>query len=131
MLHKEAKIAQQCVDHLKIEQADEEKYLNECKEKYKIGYARKRRENTATTKTMINDSAGSCRYRRRDESRNVMEFLHGAIYGSWDLLVNIAPEKEMETLIISYKRGKFLENYMENFQTFYPKVQQVFTKPWQ
>ena len=41
------------------------------------GYARKRRENIPTDKNMISHNLSSTRYRRKKETKNILEFLHG------------------------------------------------------
>lgn len=45
------------------------------------GYARKRRENVPTDEKMISDNFSSTRYRRKNETKNMLEFLHGGIVG--------------------------------------------------
>ena len=111
----------------------EEQELKESKEKcvdFKLlleqkGYARKRRENSATSFEMINDTSSSMRYRCRDESKKVLEYIHGgregSIYGAWDYLKGVASLKQMESLILSYKRGKFLEKLVGKFSDIQTK----------
>lgn len=73
------------VQEIELKRLEEEKGMRECKEQYnklkvlleQKGYARKRRENKPTDEAMIKDSASSARYRRRIESKNIMEFIHG------------------------------------------------------
>ena len=54
------------------------------------GYARTRRQNAATTFETITSYTSSVRYRRRNESQNVLEYIHGgkeaAVYGAWDIV---------------------------------------------
>ena len=49
-------------------------------------HAKARRQSTATTFEMINNPHSSTRYRRRQEARNILEFIHGgeqgALYGA-------------------------------------------------
>ena len=40
-------------------------------------HSRTRRENTPTTLATIHDSCSSVRYRRRQETKDVLEFIHG------------------------------------------------------
>ena len=51
-------------------------------------HAKARRKSSATTFEMVNNPKSSTRYRRRQETRNILEFIHGgeqgAIYGAWD-----------------------------------------------
>lgn len=82
-------------------------------------YARNRRKNTATTFEMINDSSSSARYRRRAETKNLLEYIHGgcigSIFGAWDYLCKYADENQMEKFCVSYRRGKFLEKLYGKF----------------
>ena len=52
-------------------------------------YARSRRKKNETTLETIRSTSSSVRYRRRQESQNVLEYTHGgkdgAIYGAWML----------------------------------------------
>jgi hypothetical protein len=54
------------------------------------GYARTRRKNTKTTINMISDCCSSVRHRRRQETKNVLEYIHGgkdaAVLGAWDFV---------------------------------------------
>ena len=62
---------------------------------------------------MINDYKSSTRYRRREETKNMLEFIHGgsepSLYWAWDFLSANASEKIMSKLMGSYKRGKFIQ----------------------
>ena len=84
------------------------------------GFARKRRENTNTTFEMISDYKCSKLYRRRKETRNVLEYIHGgldgAIYGAWDFIKTVSSTEKLEKLILSYKRGRFLEGLFGKFK---------------
>ena len=81
-------------------------------------YSRKRRENSATTFENINDYDYSKRFRRREETHNILEYIHGgidgAIYGAWDFLVAIADKDMFDKLITSYKRGLYLQGTFGN-----------------
>jgi hypothetical protein len=41
------------------------------------GYSRARRQNTSTTFATISSTCSSRRYRRRQETSNVLEYIHG------------------------------------------------------
>lgn len=82
--------------------SDRKKYqevkLKECQEEFEKlkllieqkGYARKRRENLPTTSDIINSSTHSVKYRRREETKSLLEYIHGgkigSLYGAWDYL---------------------------------------------
>jgi hypothetical protein len=131
-LEKKRETIEQSVDAALSEQADIEKELNALNaqyEKVKLlveqkQYSRTKRLNNPTTEFMINDTC-STKYRRRDESRKIMDFIHGgsdgAIYGAWDLLCSITPIKLMEHFTTNYKRGKFLENLCGSISDSYVK----------
>ena len=72
--------------------------------------ARSRRAQNATTFDMISDVKSSTRYRRRQESKDMLEYIHGgeegAIFGAWDLIAAYATNETMDKLIASYKRGR-------------------------
>ena len=74
---------------------------------------RTRRANTRTTLETITNGKSATRYRRREETKNVLEFIHGgedgALFGAWDFLSANAPKETMENLIGKYKRGKYME----------------------
>ena len=75
--------------------------------------ARSKRNQNATTFDMIVDIKSSTRYRRRQETKDVLEYIHGgeegAIFGAWDLIAAYASKEIMDKLIASYKRGKYLQ----------------------
>ena len=82
------------------------------------GYARKRRQNIPTNEKMIGSRCSSTRFRRREETKNVLEYIHGgkeaSVYGCWDYLCSIASVEKVEELVMSYKRGRFIENVINN-----------------
>ena len=53
------------------------------------------------------------RYRRWQETKNALEYIHGgeegALLGAWDFLTTNVSEKMMNTFIGKYKRGKYIE----------------------
>ena len=68
---------------------------------------------------MINDVTSSTRYRRRTETTNILEYIHGgkeaAIYGAWDYLTNAVGSTYLENLLLKFKRGKFIEKLHGKF----------------
>ncbi len=78
------------------------------------GYARTRRENTSTTLETITNTDSSTRYRRRKETKNVLEYIHGgeegALLGAWDFVAANMKKEMTDNLIGKYKRGKYLES---------------------
>lgn len=115
------------------EKLDEEAELANIRKQYdkfrilleQKGYARKRRENTETTMESIQSASNSTRYRRRTESQNILEYIHGgpmgSLFGAWDYLQSHAKPELMEKLILSYKRGKFLEKLYGKFTSVLEK----------
>jgi len=75
--------------------------------------ARIKRTKTSTSFEMINDYKSSVRYRRREETKNILGFIHGglepSLYGAWDFLISNAPNELICRLISNYKRGKFIQ----------------------
>ena len=105
----------------KRELAEQQEKLNEITSQYEKlktlldqkGYSRTRRENTRTTLEHITSRTSSLRFRRRKETKNVLEYIHGgeegSLIGAWDYLAANAPKELMDDLIGKYKRGKYLE----------------------
>ena len=103
------------------ELAEQQKKLDEITSQYEKlktlldqkGYSRTRRENTRTTLEHITSRTSSLRFRRRKETKNVLEYIHGgeegSLIGAWDYLAANAPKELMDDLIGKYKRGKYLE----------------------
>ena len=62
---------------------------------------------------IISDFKSSTRYRRRQETKEMLECIHGgdegALYGAWDFLASFASKEIIDKLISSYKRGKYLQ----------------------
>ena len=72
------------------------------------------RENTRTTHEIItNNKSGT----RREETKNVLEFIHGGeegtLYGAWDFLSSTASKTMMENLVAKYNRGRYLEGIVK------------------
>lgn len=77
------------------------------------GYARTRRQNLQTTFEMINNRTSTTRFRRKLETKNILQFTHGeeegSLYGAFDYLRSHASSELMDKLISGYKRGKYLQ----------------------
>lgn len=75
--------------------------------------ARSTHTQNATTFDMISDVKSSARYRRQQESKDMLEYIHGgeegAILGALDLIAAHATKETMDKLIASYKIGKYLQ----------------------
>lgn len=58
------------------------------------------------------------RYRRRHETKNVLEYIHGgeegALLGAWDFVAANAKKEMMDTLFVKYRRGKYLEGVVND-----------------
>ena len=71
------------------------------------------RTQNATTINMIADIKSSTWYRRQQESKDMLENIHGgeegAIFGAWDLSAAYSSKETIDKLIASYKRGKCLQ----------------------
>ena len=74
---------------------------------------RSKRTQNATTFEIISDFKSSTRYRRRQETKEMLEYIHGgdegALYGAWDFLASFASKEIIDKLISSYKRGRYLQ----------------------
>lgn len=61
---------------------------------------------------MINDVSSSTRYRRKTETKNMLEYIHGgvegAIYGAWDFLTHAITAERLEQLLLQNNKGKFI-----------------------
>ena len=82
------------------------------------GYCRTRRQNTSTSLETISSTSSSVRYRRSQETRNLLEYIHGgeegAIVGAWDFVAADATKETMDTLVSKYRRGKYLEGVISH-----------------
>lgn len=78
---------------------------------------------------MINDYKLSIRYRRREETKSILEFIYGGfelfLYGVWDFLVFSASEEIMIKLMSNYKRGRFIEGIFGQVIVEYQKLEEV------
>ena len=81
-------------------------------------YGRTVRENCPTNYELINDHK-SLRYKRLNETKNMLEYIHGgpegALYGALDFIKRYAKEDLIEKFILDLKRGKFIEKLYGNF----------------
>ena len=108
-------------EQLTKEMEEKQKALDEINRKYEKlkvlleqrGYARTRRQNVETTFGMINNRISTTRFRRKLETKNILQFIHGgeegSLYGAWDYLTSHASSELMDKLISGYKRGKYLQ----------------------
>ena len=66
---------------------------------------------------MITNVSSSTKFRRRQETKNVLEFIHrgkeGSIYGAWDDISSAADNQTMDKLICGHKRGKYLRDLFD------------------
>ena len=114
-------------EHLNWELEEKQKALDEINkiEKLKVllkqkGYTKTRGQNTSTTDEMINNRNSSTRFRRKEEKRNLLQFIHGgevgSLYGARDYLSSHASTELMDELKSGYKRGKYLEDFLVGLQ---------------
>lgn len=124
-------------DILKQRKEKEEQQYKELQEKYdqlklllrQPGYSKTRRENNETTLELIS-SKNTTKYRRRKETTDLLEFVHGgnsgAVYGAWDYLSKSCDENLLESFFVNYRRGKFLERiYKRNGETDNDKLKKA------
>ena len=92
-------------------------------------YSRRRRSIASTSFEMINDYKSSTRYRRRDETKNMLQFIHGgaepSLYEAWDVLAANASDEIMSKLMSNYKRGKFLQGIFGKAISDYQKSEEA------
>ena len=108
-------------EQLTKEMEEKQKALDEINSKYEKlkllleerGYARTRRQNVETTFEMINNRTSTTRFRRKLETKNILQFIRGeeegSLYGAWDYLRSPASSELMDKLINGYKRGTYLQ----------------------
>ena len=96
--------------------------LNEQYHKFKSflerkGFSVARRKNASTSYDVITNVSSSTKFRRRQETKNVLEFIHrgkeGSIYGAWDDISSAADNQTMDKLICGHKRGKYLQDLFD------------------
>ena len=74
---------------------------------------------------MICDTSNSTRYNRQNDTRSMLEYVHGgregAIFGAWDFIQRFASSEQLEKLIINYERGNFIEKLHGKFSNTFRK----------
>ena len=82
-------------------------------------FSRTKRELNQTTFENINDSSNRTHYNSRTETKHILEYIHGglsgALFGAWDFILGYGDETLIEKLMISYRRGKFIETLYGKF----------------
>ena len=67
-----------------------------------------KRVKNPTTNEMVNDSSCSTRYVRRNETKDVLEYIHGGtdsvVFGSFDFLKKHASPEQMEEFLLVFKK---------------------------
>lgn len=130
----ESRHVREALDKEIAEQEERLKELTEAYEKFRKlleqkDYSRRRRTNTSTTYEMINDYKSSTRYRRREETKRILEFIHGgsepSLYGAWDFLASNASEEIMTKLMSSYKRGRLIKGIFGKAISEYQKSEEA------
>ena len=113
------------VEEKTVQVQQQEEKVNELSEQYKKfkslleqkGFSVSRRQNTSTTYEMVTNFNSSTRYRRRHETKNVLEFIHGEIegslYGAWDYVSSTADNQTMDKLILGLKWGKYIQGLFD------------------
>ena len=116
------------IESLKEKKDKEEESLKDIEQSYekfkhlikRTPYGIKRRENNQTNVELI-QSNNTTRYRRRNETKQLLEFIHGgeegAVFGAWDFLTKFCTEDKLETLMLNFKRGKFLQKIYDMSRT--------------
>ena len=78
-------------------------------------YSKTKRQSNPTRLETLNDTSNTQRYSRRNEVKNILEFIHGdlegAIYGAWDFLTKYASPEVMEKLLLEYNIGPIKPDY--------------------
>lgn len=120
---------------VQIQQQEEKvNQLNEQYNKFKSlleqkGFSVSRRQNTGTTYEMVTNVNSSTRYRRRQETKNVLEFIHGgkegSLYGAWDYVSSTADNQTMDKLISGLKRGKYLQGLFDKTMKHYQNSEEA------
>lgn len=81
--------------------------------------AKTKRESDPTNPTMINDVSSWTRYRRKSETKNILEYIHagveGATYGAWDFLTHAITVERLEQLLLQHMKEKFIEKRQGKF----------------
>ena len=125
------------MDEKKVQVQQQEEKVNELNEQYKKfkslleqkGFSVSRRQNTSTTYEMVTNVNSSTRYRRRQETKNVLEFIHGgkegSLYGAWDYVSSTSDNQTMDKLISGLKRGKYLQGLLDKTMKQYQNSEEA------
>ena len=62
---------------------------------------------------MISDRSNSTRFKCKTQTRQILNIIHGAIYGAFNFLQTAASRETMDQLITNYKNGQFLQNKLD------------------
>ena len=88
-------------------------------------FSKTKREMNPTTEQMIENVSSSTHYRRRNETKNILQYIHGgsegAVYGAWDFLTNSTSYEDLERFLLKFKKGKFIEKLQGKFSTAFNK----------
>ena len=86
----------------------------------KQDYGRTRRESLPTSWEMIS-SPKTTRYNRLEETKNVLEYIHGgtegALFGALDFIKRYASSELISKFVVDLKKGKFIEKLYGAFST--------------
>ena len=105
----------------KTEVEEQENKLKQLKKQYdqfkvllgQTQQARSMRMKNPTTYESVCDVKSSTKYRRRQETKDILVYIHGseegAVYGAWDIVAAYATSDTINKLFASYKRGKYLQ----------------------
>lgn len=111
------------IEEERIEPEEDVIELKDLYSKYQALLEKKGRKKVETTQQLIQDSSNSTRYNGQHQTKQMLEFIHGgetgALYGAWDFLCRYAKHAMMEELLLSYRRGKFVENLYGKFTDKY------------
>ena len=82
------------------------------------------REKNPTSEEMIGKTC-STRYKRQEETKDLLEYVHGgsdgSIFGAWDYIRRYATEEQLESFVVSFKKGKFVERIHGKFSDTFRK----------
>ena len=125
------------VEEKTVQVQQQEEKVNELNEHYKKfkslleqkGFSVSRRQNICTTYEMVTNVNSSTRYRRRNETKNVLEFIHGgkegSLYGAWDYVSSTADNQTMDKLISGLKWGKYIQGLFDKTMKQYQNSEEA------
>ena len=130
-----------------VQLEQQEETINELNEQYnkfktlleQEGFSVSRRQNTSITYEMVTNVNSSTRYRRRHETKNVLEFIHGgkegALYGAWGYASFSSDNQTMDKVISRFKWGKYLQcllnKTMNDYQNSEESIKQAVLMKYQ